>query len=95
MSANLQLICFLVSFLYGILFGLLTKLHFSLINKYHQIFQILISLVFIIDIILGYILIMYNLNAGIFHIYFFIFILGGYLLSFLILKYLKKIRLNK
>ena len=90
MSANLQLICFLVSFLYGILFGLLTKLHFSLINKYHQIFQI-----FIIDIILGYILIMYNLNAGIFHIYFFIFILGGYLLSFLILKYLKKIRLNK
>ena len=91
MSANLQLICFLVSFIYGMFFGILTNFHFKLINKYHKIFQLLISLVFIIDIVLGYILIMYHLNDGIFHIYFFIFIFIGYILSFPLRKYIKRI----
>ena len=89
MSANLQLICFLASFLYGLFFGLLSIVHFNLINKYHKIFQLLISLVFIIDIVLGYILLMYHLNLGIFHIYFFIFIFIGFLLSFSLHKYVK------
>lgn len=90
MSANLQLICFLVSFLYGIIFGLLTEFHFKLINHYSKLFQLLISLVFIIDIVLGYILIMYHLNTGIFHLYFFIFIFIGFLLSFFLKKWLIK-----
>ncbi len=90
MSANLQLICFLASFLYGIFFGLLSKFHFNLINKYHIIFQLLISLVFVIDIVLGYILIMYHLNLGIFHIYFLVFIFIGFIVSFLLQAYLKK-----
>ena len=95
MSANLQLICFLASFLYGIFFGLLTKFHFTLISKYHKIFQLLISLVFIIDIVLGYILLMYHLNLGIFHIYFIIFILIGFLLSFPLCKWIKQIIAKK
>ena len=91
MSANLQLICFLASFLYGIFFGLLSEFHFKLISKYHVIFQLLISLVFVIDIVLGYILIMYHLNLGIFHIYFLIFIFLGYIISFPLRLYVKKI----
>ena len=91
MSANLQLICFLASFLYGIVFGLLSMFHFNLINKYHIIFQLLISLVFIIDIVLGYILIMYHLNLGIFHIYFLIFVFLGFIVSFSLSVYIKKV----
>ena len=90
MSANLQLICFLASFLYGIFFGLLSKFHFKLIIKYHVIFQLLISLVFVIDMVLGYILIMYHLNLGVFHIYFLIFIFFGYIISFPLRLYVKK-----
>ena len=89
MSANLQLICFFISFLYGLFFGFLTKIHFNIIKKYHQIFQLLISVIFIIDIVLGYILIMYHINGGIFHIYFIIFIFLGYTLSFSLHKYVK------
>ena len=90
MSANLQLICFLASFLYGIFFGLLSKFHFNLISKYHQIFQLLISVVFVIDIVLGYILIMYHLNFGIFHLYFFFFIFVGFICSFPLHKCVKQ-----
>ena len=95
MSANLQLICFLASFLYGVIFGLLSKLHFKLISKYHQIFQLLISIVFVIDIVLGYILIMYHLNLGIFHIYFLIFIFLGFISSIALYVYIKNIIKNK
>lgn len=86
MSANLQLWCFFFSFIYGIFFGLMSKIHFLIIDKYNLIFKILISIMFIIDIVLGYIILMYHLNLGIFHLYFFFFILIGFLLSLKILQ---------
>lgn len=91
MSANLQLWCFLFSFIYGIFFGLSSYFHLKIIDKFSLIFKLLISIVYIIDIVLGYILLMYYLNFGIFHFYFFIFILIGYLLSLYFTKKCKKI----
>ena len=96
MSSFLQLYCFFFSFLYGILFGIITNLHFKLICHYHLIFKFLISIVFIIDVVLGYILLMYKLNLGIFHIYFLIFVLIGFICSFPLIKwFINKLILHK
>ena len=87
MSSNVQLWCFLISFLYGLFFGLMSKLHFWLIKDYTFCFRFLISVVFVIDCVLGYILVMYHLNLGIFHIYFDVFVFIGFVLAFPLHKY--------
>ncbi len=80
--------------MYGILFGLLTIKHFKIIEKYHVIFKYIITLVFILDIMLGYMLGMYKINQGIFHIYFIIVCFLGFWCSYYLHKYVKKIKNN-
>ncbi len=89
MVISLQLKTFLFSFLYGIFFGMMSIWHFSFIKNTPKFYQLLFTFVFILDIVLGYILIMYKLNLGMFHIYFLLFLLGGYMGAFPLHKYVK------
>ncbi len=89
MSSSLSLWCFFFSFCYGFLFGFLTYFHFLVVNKFNKLFQVLITFVFMLDIVLGYLLSLYVICSGIFHIYFLFFIFLGFFLFFYLRKNVK------
>lgn len=82
MNAKLQLISFLLSFVYGIIFYLLTSLNFKLIEKMRVLYKHIITFIFVLDIAIIYIIIMYHLNKGYFHIYFILMVLIGFIAGY-------------
>ena len=79
----MQLITFLVSFIYGVIFYYLTIINFKLI-KYLKIYiQHIITFIYVIDIIIVYIILLYHLNKGYFHIYFIGMVIIGYFVGFI------------
>lgn len=96
MNANIQLISFVISFLYGIFFNLLTIINFKLIENIKVIYKHIITFVYVMDMAIIYIIILYNLNKGYFHIYFILTVFIGYVLSYLSYqKLLSKINVKK
>lgn len=79
MNSFIQLESFIVSFIYGIIFCLLSIFNkYILINK-NILINFIITLIFIIDIVLLYIFIMYKINNGIIHPFFIITVLLGFI----------------
>lgn len=96
MNSALQLLSFLVSFIYGIIFCLITLLNFKLIEKLKRYIQHIITFIYVIDMTIIYIIILYNLNKGYFHIYFIMMVFVGYLVGFVLYKkFISKIIVNK
>lgn len=94
MNSYIQVLSFLVSFIYGIFFYLLTRFNkYILVNKNTYI-KFIVTLVFIIDIVILYIYLMYKINFGIIHPYFVSFVILGFwfmsLMYNLCKKYVKK-----
>lgn len=81
MSSKLQLLTFLFSFIYGIIFYYLTVFNFKLIGQEKKWFQHFITVIYVLDIIIIYTIIIYKLNHGYFHIYFIIMVLFGFLIG--------------
>ena len=88
MTANIQLLILAISFLYGITFFLTSKYTLLITNKLPTIKKFLVHLIYVIDMVLIYIYIIYKINDGIFHIYNLILFIIGFLL---IGKYYKNI----
>ena len=96
MNSNLQLVTFLVSFIYGIIFSFITILNFKLINNLKRYIQHIITFIYVIDMTIIYIIILYHINNGYFHIYFILLVIIGFMLGlFLYKKYYSKIIVNK
>ena len=89
MSAGIQLFTFFISFLYGILFSFLTRWHFHVILSNSIIMKHLSTILFMIDVVLGYVIIMYHINQGVIHIYFLLFVFFGFILENILHKYVK------
>lgn len=79
MDSFTQLTIICLSYLYGIIFYLLARYNFNLIKNLKALGKYFITLIFIIDIVIFYIYIVYHINRGIFHIYFLLAIFLGYL----------------
>ena len=79
MNAHLQLLSLGASFLYGFIFYYLIKLNYKLIKNQKKFYQSLITILFMYNVVLLYIIIIFKLNNGIFHPYFFIMITLGFL----------------
>ncbi len=80
MSSNIQLLTFLLTFLYGILSTILFRINAYLIKDIKKVLKDIITILFTFDIIIIYSLLMYRINGGIIHIYFVItLILGMYI----------------
>ena len=90
MDYKIQLLSFLVSFLFGIFFCFTNYGNKKLIYNKKIIFQYIITFLYMINITLIYIVVLYKVNIGIFHIYFLIMVLLGYLFGLWIMKYVKK-----
>lgn len=96
MTSNLQLISFSVSFIFGIVFALLTILNFKIVNNSLKFIQNIITFIFVMDMIIIYIIIMYKLNHGYFHLYFIIMTIIGFFVGiFVHTKYLSKIDVKR
>lgn len=78
MNSYVQVISLVVSFIYGILFYTFTKFNYFIIENRGVLFKFIVTLVFIIDVVVLYIYLMYKLNNGYFHIYFIIMLVVGY-----------------
>lgn len=79
MNIIIQLVCIIISFIYGIFIYFFVKLNKKLIYKNNILFQIIYRLVTTFLLVLLYIIIIYKINKGIFHVYFIILIIIGYL----------------
>lgn len=87
MNSYLQLLTIIISFLYGIIFLLLTIFNKKIIYNLKSYIKYIISIIFVIDIVLVYIILLYKLNKGYFHIYFILSLFIGYIAAYLFYKY--------
>ena len=94
MNSTIQLISFLVSFIYGILFYLLTRFNKYIIENRRIVFRFIITLIFIIDIAILYIYIMYRINNGYFHIYFIFTVILGFVVTHVFYRKIKNMCKN-
>ncbi len=81
MTSYIQIISFLISFIYGIFFYLLSKFNYYILNNKSKIIRLIITTIFIIDIVILYIYIIYKINHGYFHLYFLITLIIGFSIS--------------
>ena len=86
MEETLQLLSFLVSFLFGFIFHLFSNFHFKITDRYSILLKYIATFLFLLDAVLVYILILYYLNGGILHIYYLIYVFLGYNLLGILLK---------
>lgn len=84
MILKVQIISLLFSFGYGIIFFLLLELNYKFLYNGKTIYRIIVSFLFVLFISLLYFISMLKINNGILHIYFFLSLFTGYLLSFVI-----------
>lgn len=95
MDAKTQIIVLLFSYFYGFFFFSLSYLNKKIIDKKSKLYRSLINILFIYNIVLLYIIIIYKLNNGNFHPYFFIMIVLGFYSSIkLTKKLLKNVKLR-
>ena len=82
MDYKLQIISLIISFLYGVFFSTVTNINYNYLYKTSTPFKITFNIIFILDVVLIYLIIMYKINKGIFHNYFILMIFLGYVVSF-------------
>ena len=81
MNVFVQLICMIVSYIFGYLIRLFINFSNN-IFKINKLWLIIIyKLIYVFIIVISYIIIIYKINIGIFHIYFLLLLLLGYLNS--------------
>lgn len=88
MTAKTQIIVLLFSCFYGLIFTFLYYLHNHIIKKKKRVFRSLATILFMYNIVLIYLILLFKLNNGQFHIYFFLMIIIGYLIGNKLLKIL-------
>lgn len=80
MNSYTQLICLVVSFLYGICLYFTSVINFKLFKKKNIIVKTIGNILYVNNMALLYIWFLYSINGGILHIYFVVFIILGYLM---------------
>lgn len=86
MDLSIQLQVLIISFVYGILFSYLLKMQYHYFFMGKLFYRVFITILFVVDNCLLYFLILRTINHGIFHIYFLISLILGYLLGNYLLK---------
>ena len=97
MDYRIQLMSFLVSFLFGIFFSFISRFHYDLVYSLKAFMRYLLSFLFILDISLLYVLLLYYVNHGVLHFYFLcVTFLGYFSENYIFLnvkKYVKRVSL--
>lgn len=86
MDVKLQILSFLISFIYGCFYYLSSKYNLKLIYGKNILFRILITIIFVLNNVLIYLILLYKINTGRFHIYFLISLILGYIFCSFVCK---------
>lgn len=86
MDAKTQIIILTFSWIYGFIFQILTIFHNHIIRRKKRVYRSIITMLFMYNIVLIYIILMYKLNNGKFHIYFILMIIIGCYSSYIFTK---------
>ena len=101
MDITIQLICIIASFIYGAFIKLLILFHMKKNSLNNIILKFIIDILFVFIIVILYIDIIYKINKGVFHLYFFVIMLTGYITMSKCVKFTKilqfrlKTKINK
>lgn len=88
MRLDIQILSFLYSYIYGLVLFYLFSFNNRIVYRVKLVYKIIISMMFVLCISLSYFVILLYINNGYIHIYFYIFILLGYLsMSYFYKKY--------
>ncbi len=78
MKIEVQLICFFISILYGILINFCMRVHRKLLKKTYLVSKILIYFLATFIMVIMYVDVLFFINNGNFHIYFMFMIILGF-----------------
>ena len=78
MRIEIQLICFFISFLYGMLINFSMRVHRKLLKKTYLVSKILIYFLATFIMVIMYVDVLFFINNGNFHIYFMFMIIFGF-----------------
>ena len=84
MNSYVQLFILVGSFLFGVILYYLNRFNERVIKRKNIIFKLIISILYIFNMALLYVLLLYQLNSGVLHIYNVLFMVFGYI--FVIVK---------
>lgn len=90
MDYRVQLFSFLVSFLFGIFFSFVSRFHYELVFSLKKVLRYVLTFLFILDLSLLYILLMYYVNHGNLHLYFIFLTFIGYFVEKPLILYVKR-----
>ncbi len=79
MTLSLQIKVLIISFIYGIIISYILKLQYKYFFESKLWYKVMLTAFFILDIVILYFLILKNINDGIFHIYFLILLIIGFI----------------
>lgn len=86
MELSIQLQVLTVSFVYGIFFSYLLKMQYKFLFESKLFYKIILTVFFVFDNCLLYFLILKLINHGIFHPYFLLLLIIGYLFGNYLVK---------
>ena len=90
MNSLTQLLLIVFNFLYGIITLIGIYLNYLFIRNESLLIKILVSLLFALDYSFFYLVIIYKINYGIFHLGYLVFFVFGMIFAFCVKKRVKK-----
>lgn len=86
MILKIQVLSLIYSFFYGIVFFFLLEFNHKFLYEGKIVYRIIISFLFVVIMSLLYFFGLIKINNGIIHLYFYLSLFTGYLLSFVIYR---------
>ncbi len=94
MSAKLQIISLTYNFLFGFIYYIILKLYYYMTKNEVRIIKFSLILFLTFDMTFLYLVLLYKINYGMFHIYYFILFFLGMFLSHKVCKKAKKMSIK-
>ena len=91
MTLSEQVFSIVFSFIYGMVLSLLYNFNYNLLFSKTKIAKVIFNILFVLDLVLIYFLIIKKINGGIIHPYFYLLIILGFASCFDVSKRLRKI----
>lgn len=89
MCLEVQLQSMIFSLLYGIFFSLLLSLNYKILFTSKKVTRVIASVLFVIDNVFLYFIILCHINGGMLHIYFMMLLVVGFVLGNFVIKILR------
>ena len=91
MGLTEQVIALVFSFIYGVVLSVLYNLNYNLLFYKRRSVKIIFNILFVLDLVLIYFLVMRKINNAVIHPYFYLFIILGFFAVFDVSKRFRKL----